>query len=174
MKKNLWLWQLGGITFVSVLGSIFHFLYGWTGNNRFVTLFSSVNESTWEHMKLLFFPALFFAVFQSFFSKNEFNSFWCVKLIGTCLGLILIPVFFYTLTGIFGKLPDWLNIIIFFLAVGLGFVYETYLFNKNHKINCQKTCVILFLLIALLFFIFTFAPPKIPLFLDPVTNSYGI
>ncbi|MBR5192012.1 MAG: hypothetical protein IKW33_01210 [Clostridia bacterium] len=173
MKKNIWLWQLGGITFVSVLGSILHFLYGWTNNNKIVALFSSVNESTWEHMKLLFFPALIYAIFQSFFSKKEFNSFWCVKLIGTSLGLILIPTFFYTSTGIFGTLPGWLNVIIFFVSVVLGFYYETFLFNKNYKTNCQKICIILFIIIAILFFIFTYFPPKIPLFLDPVFNIYG-
>jgi hypothetical protein len=124
-------------------------------------------------MKLLFFPAFFYAIFQSVFGAKEYPSFWCVKLIGTCLGLILIPIFFYTLSGIFGVLPGFINILIFFVSVGLGFVYETKLFNKNYPNKCQVFCIILFFILAVLFIIFTYAPPKIPLFLDPVKLTYG-
>ena len=44
--------------FISVLGVLLHFTYEWSGDNAVVGLFSAVNESTWEHLKLLFFPFL--------------------------------------------------------------------------------------------------------------------
>ena len=44
--------------FISVLGVLLHFTYEWSGNNPIVGLFSATNESTWEHLKLLFFPML--------------------------------------------------------------------------------------------------------------------
>ena len=43
---------------VFVLGTLAHFVYDWSGQNSFIGLLTPVNESTWEHMKLLFFPML--------------------------------------------------------------------------------------------------------------------
>ena len=62
MRKNLFWWQFAGFTFVCLLGSLLHFLYDWTGGSIVVAPISAVNESTWEHMKLFFLPALIFAV----------------------------------------------------------------------------------------------------------------
>ena len=46
-----------------ILGTLLHFLYEWTGYNYLVGFISPVNESTWEHLKLLFFPVLFLSFF---------------------------------------------------------------------------------------------------------------
>ncbi len=53
-----------GILFTSVLGSLLHFVYEWTGENPLAALFSPVNESVFEHCKLLFFPALLYTLFE--------------------------------------------------------------------------------------------------------------
>lgn len=95
------LWQASGFAFATLGGTILHFLYEWTGNSILVAPLSGVNESTWEHMKLLYFPLFLFALVQSRFLRDRKN-FWCVKLLGTVLGLILIPVLFYTIHGIVG------------------------------------------------------------------------
>ena len=115
MKRNISLWQFSGFATVSLLGTLLHYLYEWSGKNRFVAAFAGINESTWEHMKLLYFPLLIFAIIQSFFFKDR-KDFWCVKLAGIIIGLTLIPVIFYTYNGIFGKSPDWINIAIFFVS----------------------------------------------------------
>ena len=44
--------------FISILGVLLHFTYEWSNDNPAVGLFSAVNESTWEHLKLIFFPML--------------------------------------------------------------------------------------------------------------------
>ena len=54
MKRSLTLWQFFGFAFTSLLGTLLHFLYEWTGKSPLVAPFSGVNESTWEHMKLLY------------------------------------------------------------------------------------------------------------------------
>ena len=118
MQKNLFIWQLAGVTFVAVLGTLFHFLYDWI-ENPVIAAFSAVNESTWEHMKLLFFPALLFAVIEFPFFRKDCPNFWQIKCVGILIGLLLIPTLFYTLNGVFGKTPDWLNILTFFIAVAL-------------------------------------------------------
>ena len=140
MKRNISLWQFLGFGVASLGGTLLHFIYDWTNESPFAALFSGVNESTWEHMKLLFFPLFVFAVVQSFFFK-EYDNFWCVKLIGTLSGLISIPILFYTYNGAFGKSPDWLNITIFFISAAITFLVETRLFKKEKPNNYKYCCV---------------------------------
>ena len=116
MKQSIASWQIGGFIFTSVLGTFLHFLFDLTGGNLVAALFSAVNESTFEHMKILFFPTFIFAVVESFFLK-EIKSFWSVKFVGVTLATLLIPTFFYTLNGIFGTTPAWINILLFITQV---------------------------------------------------------
>lgn len=174
MRRSFSLFGFIGFVFVSVFGTLLHFLYDWTGRSIIASLFSGVNESTWEHMKLLYFPLLIFAVIERFFFMDR-KDFWCVKLFGTVLGLLLIPIIFYTYNGAFGKSPDWFNITIFFISSAAVFLLETRLF-KNSYLRCKASLVAfgLICLIGVSFITFTFYPPQIPLFKDPVTGLYGI
>ncbi len=174
MKKDLYVWQLWGFATASLLGTLLHFLYEWTNESAIAALFSGVNESTWEHMKLLYFPLFVFALIQSFFFR-DYKSFWCVKLLGTMVGLLLIPVLFYTYNGAIGPSPDWLNIAIFFISAAATFFMETILFKKD-SFTCKypKSAFVLLCLIGLLFVIFTFATPHLLIFKDPLNETYGI
>ena len=174
MKRSIGLWQLMGFAVTSLGGTLLHFLYDWLGKAKWIAPFSGVNESTWEHMKLLFWPMFIFAIIQSFFFKEREN-FWCVKLRGTLLGLSTIPILFYTYNGVIGKSPDWLNITIFFVSAAAAFLYETRLFNSE-KLFCksQRRAFTALCAIAFLFVIFTFRTPQISIFRDPLTSAYGI
>ncbi len=174
MKRQIGLWQFVGFGVASLGGTVLHFLYDWLGEAVWIAPFSGVNESTWEHMKLLFWPTFIFAIVQSFFFRDR-DDFWCVKLRGIILGLISIPVLFYTYNGVVGRSPDWLNIAIFFVSAAISYIYESLLF-KNEKTRCKSKILPITLLsvIALLFVIFTFATPEIGIFKDPLTGSYGI
>lgn len=174
MKTKIAVWQVWGFVFSCILGVILHFLFDWTGGNVAAAPFSAVNESTFEHMKLLFFPMLIFSFTENYFIGGEYESFWCIKLKGIVYSVLLIPVLFYTINGVFGKTPDWVNIGIFFASAAFGFLYETKLFKEN-SIHCQLPTVAFFTLIfiALLFVLFTFKTPGIPLFKDPITGTYG-
>lgn len=61
-----------GIIFVSAIGSLSHFLYDWSGQNHLVGLFTPVNESIWEHMKLLFFPMLLYSIIMILKCKQQY------------------------------------------------------------------------------------------------------
>ncbi len=174
MKKSIGLWQLMGFAVTSLLGTLLHFLYDLTGGSVLVAPFSGVNESTWEHMKLLFWPMFIFAIVQSFFFRDQ-KDFWCVKLKGILFGLVLIPIIFYTYNGVIGKSPDWINIAIFFISAAVAYIYETRQFkNKTTPCKSSKLAFALLCVIALLFVIFTFATPEIGIFKDPLTETYGI
>ena len=174
MKRQIGLWQLMGFAVTSLAGTLLHFLYDWLGNAVWVTPFSGVNESTWEHMKLLFWPMFIFAIAQSFFFRNR-EDFWCVQFKGILLGLALIPIIFYTYNGVIGKSPDWVNIAIFFISAAIAYIYETRQFN-NERTVCKypKRAIALLCVLAVLFVVFTFITPKIGIFKDPLTSTYGI
>ncbi|MBE6563569.1 MAG: hypothetical protein E7660_07515 [Ruminococcaceae bacterium] len=174
MEQKIIRWEFGGFSVAAILGTILHFLYGLTGENVLTAPFSAVNESTWEHMKILFIPLFFFALIQSRYFK-ETKSFWCVKLLGTLEGLILIPVLFYTYNGTFGKSPDFVNIGIFFASAATVFLLEAQLL-KNETFRCKRPWLpfLLLCLIFGLFVLFTFNTPQIPLFKDPISGGYGI
>lgn len=166
--------QLVGFIFTTIAGTILHFLFDLAGGSVIAALFSAVNESIWEHMKLLYYPMLAVALVQyRNWGKNTL-SFWCIKLAGVLLGLLLIPVIYYTYTGILGVSADWFNITIFFLAAAAAYRTETKLFQQD--ISCplpSKTALFLLFLIAGVFTLLTFIPPRIPFFRDPLTGTYG-
>lgn len=153
---------------------LLHFLFDWTNQNIIVSLFSAVNESIWEHMKLLFFPMFVFALIESRFIGKNYKSFWCVKLIGIVLGIALIPILYYFINGAFGPTPDWVNIAIFFVTAAISYLVETILLKQNCIIcSSPGTPLLILFLIAFLFATLTFIPPHIPLFRDPITKTYG-
>ena len=133
MKRSIGLWQFFGFGVTAFGGTVLHFLYEWLGEAAWIAPFSGVNESTWEHMKLLFWPMLLYAVAQRFLFRER-KDFWCVKLRGILLGLSLIPILFYTYNGVIGPSPDWINIAIFFISAAIAYIYETRLFNSGNLI----------------------------------------
>ena len=174
MKRSIGTWQLAGFAVTALGGTLLHFLYEWLEEAPWIAPFSGINESTWEHMKLLFWPMLLFAILQSFFFRDR-KDFWCIKMKGILLGLTLIPLLFYLYNGIIGKSPDWLNIAIFFLSAAMTYIYETRLFHSDKRCaRSAKFSIVVLSAIALCFVVFTFATPEIGLFKDPLTGTYGI
>ena len=116
----------------------------------------------------------FYAVVQSFFFRER-EDFWCVKLCGTLLGLVLIPVLFYTYNGAIRKSPDWLNIAIFFVCAAVTYLYEMrQLRTPRGACTPPKLAFALLCAMAVLFVIFTFKTPQIGIFKDPLTGAYGV
>lgn len=168
--------QVLAILFVIVVGTLSHFTYALSGNSNFVALFSAINESTWEHLKLIFFPTMLFSIIQYFFLKNDVKNFWQAKTIGAITGMFMIVVIFYTYTGIIGD-SLWPIDILLFVISAITSEYIAYRImikeEKRNKIT-QALSIACVILITIMFFAYTFNPPEIPLFLDPITKSYGI
>ena len=174
MKEKICWLQALGFCVTALGGTLLHFLYEWTGGAVWAALFSGVNESTWEHMKLLFFPTFLYAAIEWFFVRKR-KDFWQIKLVGITIGLLSIPVIFYTYNGAIGPSPDWLNITIFFIAAAITYAVETWLFYKKKERKSFPAISFLALCaIATLFITFTFAPPHLEILKDPLTQTYGI
>mgnify|MGYP000026022368 FL=1 len=174
MKKNkiLKFTIFSGI-FVMILGTLLHFTYEWSGNNTFVASFSAVNESTWEHLKLLFFPMLLTTIFGYFYFRKTYSNFLCARLLGILTAILFTITFFYTYTGIVGTNFAFVDISIFFAAVVLGEFVSYKILMSDFKCN---SCIALFFITLLLicFITFTYFSPEIGLFKDPVSGNYGI
>ena len=157
-----------GILFTLILGTLLHFCYDWSGHNPFAALFLPINESVWEHLKMLFFPALIYTIFEVFALSKTSARFLSARTLGMVLGMFFIVSSFYTCTGITGKHSLAMDILIFVLAVLAAF-----LLSRCLEVHCPAVCLpswlssVILLLIVLCFFIFTTRPPALPLFQDP-------
>lgn len=163
LKSNI----IKGIIFVSILGTLLHFAYEWSGNNFIVGLFTPVNESIWEHTKLLFFPMLLYSFYISKKVGGEYPCLHSSMIAGSLLGMVLIISLFYTYSGIIGFHVAIADIAIFYISVIASFLvgYKLTLTCKAEKF----APLLWFLQIAVIcsFFIFTVFPPDIPLFINP-------
>ena len=172
MEKELRKSLIIATVITSVLGTLAHFAYDWSGGNRLVGLFTAVNESTWEHMKLLFFPMLLVSLILVSLKKEEYPCLLPRLLLGNLVGTFLIPVLFYTYSGILGKNVDFINISIYYICVTVAY-YIAYRVSsgKMADSDCSGmlTNVLLFVtfVLVLAFFIFTYYPPELGIFEDP-------
>lgn len=165
--KNLRINMIFGAIFVSLLGTLFHFVYEWTANNAIVGLFVPVNESTWEHMKLIFFPMLLFSFYANKKLSKDYPCISSALSFGTILGTILIPVLFYTYSGGLGYNISVLDISTFYISVIVAFILS-YKLTLSCKINKYGNLLNFILIIfTVAFIIFTVFPPEINLFVSP-------
>ena len=175
MKNTLFRWQIAGFIFVAAAGTLLHYLYDWTGQSVLAAPFSGVNESTWEHMKLFFWPMFFFSFIESPAIKPDYPNFWCARLAGILAGLFLIPALFYTYTGASGTIVDWINISIFYLSAAIANLISGHVLRRSSGRFCLPVLsVAIICLLTAAFIIFTVFTPQIPLFRDPITDTYGL
>lgn len=159
-----------GIIFCTLAGVLLHFAYEWSGSNKIVGYFSAVNESTWEHLKLLFLPVVVFTVFEWLKVREKYPQFLISRTIALVLGMVWIVVAFYTISGVIGKNDiSAINIGIFVVGVIITFllteVIMKSIFNTPSRSDLVAFAVILIL--VFLFGIWTYNSPKIGLFISP-------
>lgn len=173
-KQNLvFKFQIISAVFAIILGTLLHFTYDWSNNNLLVGSFSAVNESTWEHLKLLFFPMLITTIIGYFYIGKNVSNFLCAKTLGIITAILFTIIFFYTYTGILGTNFTFLDIGTFFVAILLGEYFAYKIMLSNFSCN-NKIVIIVLITLLLCFIIFTYFPPQIGLFKDPITGQYGI
>ena len=176
MRRKLFFWELGGFLFTGALGVLLHFAYAWSGNSALTAWFSGVNESTWEHMKLLFMPLFLFSLVQICLLGRNYPNLPAVRALSALAGVGLIPVLFYTYTGALGFHVVWADIAVFFLADLGAFALDFRLLRRGRLSSRWMQLLGLAALWGLAFcFVWcTFRPPRLALWRDPVTGLYGI
>ena len=127
MGKKLRRWEFFGWIGVGLLGPWLHFAYDWSGGNRIIAAFSAVNESIWEHMKILFWPLLLLAAAELPVFVKHYRNFLAIKATAIISALALIPVLYYTYAGDLGTDSG-----------GGGYRYLLY---RRGSIRCNNLCV---------------------------------
>lgn len=171
--RNWQKWEFIGLLVTIAAGNLLHFVYDWTGGSPVAAVFSAVNESVWEHMKLLAVPWILWTVVQA--AAVGRGPVFSARTAGLLAGLAAIPVLYYTYTGALGRNVSLVNILIFQLAVLLAYAVSFSL-QKRRRLDglaWQAGAVLVLLVLAALFVWWTFAPPSLPLFVDPSTGLAG-
>jgi hypothetical protein len=168
-------YELAGIVFIVMVGAMLHFTFELSGNQPAVGVFSAVNESVWEHLKLGFWPALVWVFIEYRSIKKWTNNFFFAKNVGIYLIPIVISILFYSYTFVLGESVLVIDILIFVVAVIVGQLvsYKVLTYRRLPDVLSMISLVALVLLVVA-FVLFTFYPPHLPLFRDPITGEYGI
>ena len=176
---SIFRWEMWGILFVILLGSLLHFTFDFSGGWRPLGIISAVNESVWEHLKLAFCPAVIWTIIEFFFvrrpAKDASPNFILAKAIGAYIMPLVIVAIFYSYTAFTGHSILAVDLSSFVIAVVIGQIvsYKLWCSLKLSRVFNLLGLAML-VIVVLLFAIFTFHPPGAGIFQDQTTGGYGI
>lgn len=162
------------IIFISLIGTLLHFMYEWTNHNKVVSLFAAVNESTWEHIKIALTPIFIWTLYDgAVYGLNE--NYFVAKTASILVIILLIPILFYGYKLITKKSILIIDITIFYLAIIFSLLTFKYIVNIEplHFFYRYISVVLLFIIFGF-YMVLTLLPIKNFLFKDPITKKYGI
>lgn len=167
-------WQIASVIWVIVIGSFLHFTYELSGNSPLVGAFSAVNESVWEHLKLGYWSMILFCLIEYPFIKDYANNYFFAKAMGIFAMNLFIALFFYSYTAIIGKHLLLLDIVSYILGALIYGIVSYKIMTKGSSKDCNIMGLSLLIIYGMLFILFTFFPPRLPIFRDSQTGTYGI
>lgn len=163
-----------GILFVSIFGTLLHFMYEWSGHKRFVSIFAAVNESTWEHIKIALTPSFIWMLYDGARYGVEPNYF-VAKTACLLAIIIIIPVLFYAYQIFTKKAMLPIDIIIFYISIIVSNLLFKYIIGLNSiSFFITYFAAILLFVIFGFYMILTLMPFENFIFKDPITKKYGV
>lgn len=178
-SKSPEFWILLGIPVLFIIGGLMHFVYDLSGNLTLAGIFAPVNESVWEHLKMTYWPMLLWWII-GYYALGKGSSMsptqWFVSsTVAQLTCLLVIVSFHYTYTGALGIESLILDIFSLLLGIACGQGLALHVYRKaSFNIYWLYISIIVLILLAAAFIVFTFYPPHIPLFKDSLTGKYGI
>lgn len=176
MKKEE-LWIVIGIPALFVIGAIFHYLYKICGENIVIGAFAPVNESVWEHEKMIVIPMIFWwSIYYLVFHKERNiprRKWFTGAMVSLLSALILIPMFFYFYTGAFAIELTSIDICILFIALLAGHLLGLHIYRHADGLPVW-ICVTVLISVIVIFIICTFLTPHIAMCWDTARGGYGI
>ena len=176
MREKTWRkWEVAGLFFVLIWGNLFHFVYNWSGQNDLVAAIASVNESVWEHVKLLTIPWVLWSVLEAITLRRGKGGVLIARALGLVSGAAFIITAYYTYVGVTGANVSIVNITIFQVAVLLAFFVSWRVQDRGKLRGCfwAVTGGVLLLGMVVLAVYWTYFPPALPLFTDPQSGQTG-
>ncbi|MBQ4631064.1 MAG: hypothetical protein IJB70_08795 [Clostridia bacterium] len=159
-------WHICGFVFIVVMGTLLHFAYDISGECRFVGYVATVNESVWEHLKLIFWPGFIFSFAEYLSYGKKENDFYMVKLVSIFCSMAFVVMGFYTYSGILGFNLMTIDVLIFIMGVFVCQLLSYKLFaakSSNDKSDNFRGFVLL-VFIALCFVMWTYNPLELGIF----------
>jgi hypothetical protein len=157
----------------SISGVLLHFAHKTFKKGKLLHIFSAINESTWEHMKLSFYPMLVIIFIQAFIKNFMFDGFSGIALISIIVGTFSVPLLYYPIRAIIGREVLFISISLYFVCVLLGFLTEFYLVEMKFNLIPDLWAVSGLGILLCIFAYFTYFPLKHELFFDPIYRKYG-
>ena len=174
-RRSAWADVLIGVVPVFAFGSLLHFTFAWGGEWWVTAIFSAVNESTWEHLKIAFWPGLSCAFVRSFLSQHRATASWSAHGYGLITVSVLVVFLFYSYTAMIGRNFLAADISIFFIGIYFGQVVSVTSVSFLVRMLILRWMGLGLLAIQIYAFsCFTFWPPQTPLFEDPRNGRFGI
>lgn len=174
-RKKILLWEMLGILFTFLIGALLHFTFELSGEWTPMAIISGVNESTWEHFKIGFWPAFAWGIIEFFIFGKKVKNFFFAKGISFLVMPVVIAALFYGYTLIFKIESLVIDIIIFFIAIAVAQVVSYRLMlMRQKKLSLNIIGGVIIIIGIVLFSLLSFFPPECPIFKDPVTGGYGI
>ncbi len=178
MKRKLLYWEIGAFIFIGTIGASLHYIFELSGFWSPIGWLGAVNESTWEHLKMVFWPALFFALIEYTYVRDVARNYAIGKAVSIMTMMAIIIITWYIYTPFLGNV-NWLNIAIFYVAVGIGQAIS-YRILSSPPMEFQQARRLAFgslFLLTFAFVFFTYYPPRVSLFEHfdlQDTGEYGI
>ena len=154
---------------------MFHFIFEWSGDLPPVGVFAPVNESVFEHLKMPYWPALLYAAIEYRHTKDYTKNFIIAKTASLYVMPLCIIGIFYAYTTITGTESLSADIATFIGSVAIGqFVGYRIMIKAPLPSKLYKASIAGIISLGITYALLTFYPPHLPLFLNPVTGTYGI
>ena len=165
-----------GIIVIFALTVLYHFLYEWFPNPVFSVLFP-VNESIWEHMKLLYSGILTWGIVEYFILKRKnikFTNYFSSLFLTMITSIIVYLILYLPLYSLF-KENMFISIGLLIIVIILMGIFNYYLIiRKEENRFLDKVSIILIILGYVVFLSLTYDPPRNYIFYDTTENKYGI
>ena len=166
---NLWL----GVIVISLVGTLAHFLYDLSHQNRVLGLFAAVNESTWEHIKIALTPTFLWSLYDgAIYGLNP--NYFLAKLASLLIIVFFIPFVFYSYKRITKHSVLLVDIATFYIAIILSqlafyaIIKQPPIWPSFQYLSCLAVFVFFGAYMTL-----TLEPLKNIIFKDPITGKYG-
>ena len=162
------------VVFLFLLSFLWHFMYDWFSNTIFALVFP-VNESIWEHMKIIYYCLLMGSILEFVLCKKnniKINNFYIEAMVKSILGVIFYLIIFVPFYLWLGE--SMLISISLMLITYIFMEYIGYKILTGEEMNINILPVIIIVLGCIMFVILTFYPLHNFLFFYEVKFGYGI
>ena len=167
-------WKAISVVIIFLLSALFHFIYDWFPS-FFTSLFFPVNESIWEHNKIIVASFLLLAIVEKLYYKKRKKVIFA-EAISSLICMILVMIIFTPIYLYILKTNDNMvvTLAIFIFPITVSQIVSYYLLKKDYNSKSEELGVILFAIFFLINIIFTYYPPNVAIFYDYTNNIYGL